>query len=303
MCCGTNRSNPSGGSRDNGFTADTCLENGLCQNVWQTRDDNGTTVENVGYFRDQCTSTDWENGGCLNICTAETNPNDGGNSNTVTQVTPCNGLANATTWCCGNSTDCCGSTSAITIAQKLAQPTSSSASSSSSTTTSFRTSALTTTTTEPSPAATTSSIHSSTSSPSASASSGLSTSAKVGVGISIAVAATAALAALVFFIFIRRRNRNSADQQPLSNTKLGGSISGSEDWAAATAYSAKQPPPSPQELNPSGGVHEMASNEENMRYELAGVSSPALSPGGEGVMHIGGDQISWERDIPRVRSK
>ena len=72
MCCGTNRSNPSGGSRNNGFTADTCLENGLCQNVWQTTDDNGTTVENVGYFRDQCTSTNWENGGCLNICTAET---------------------------------------------------------------------------------------------------------------------------------------------------------------------------------------------------------------------------------------
>lgn len=26
----------------------------------------------MGYFRDQCTSTNWENGGCLNICTAET---------------------------------------------------------------------------------------------------------------------------------------------------------------------------------------------------------------------------------------
>lgn len=72
MCCGTNRSNPSGGSRDNGDTADICLENGLCENVWQTTDDNGTTVENVAYFRDQCTSTDWNNGGCLNMCTAQT---------------------------------------------------------------------------------------------------------------------------------------------------------------------------------------------------------------------------------------
>jgi hypothetical protein len=63
------------------------------------------------------------------------------------------------------------------------------------------------------------------------------------------------------------------DQQALSGTK------GGDDWV----YAAKPTTPplrSPQELNPSGGVHEMASNAENMRYELADVSSPAL--GGKG---------------------
>lgn len=93
------------------------------------------------------------------------NPNDGGSSNTVTQVTPCNGLANSTTWCCGNSTDCCGTSSATSIAQRLAQPTSSSVSSSSSTTY-FTTSTHTTTSTTP--ATTSSSATSRTSSPSSS---------------------------------------------------------------------------------------------------------------------------------------
>jgi hypothetical protein len=73
MCCGTNRNNPSGSSRDNGNgnTQDKCLKNGLCSNEWETTDDNGTTVENIEYFRDQCTSTNWQDD-CLNICTQET---------------------------------------------------------------------------------------------------------------------------------------------------------------------------------------------------------------------------------------
>src|SRR5438876_11776247 len=33
MCCGSNRTNPSGGLAENGGTADIYLPNGLCQNI------------------------------------------------------------------------------------------------------------------------------------------------------------------------------------------------------------------------------------------------------------------------------
>jgi hypothetical protein len=73
MCCALNRTNPSGGNIDNGTTADLCLENGLCLSTWETSDNNGTTTEVTHYYRDQCTSTDWaDGGGCLNICTETT---------------------------------------------------------------------------------------------------------------------------------------------------------------------------------------------------------------------------------------
>lgn len=60
MCCATNRTSAPGTGRD---VRDTCLPNGLCQNVYV--DSQGR--EHYDYFRSSCSSSDWE--GCLkNVC-------------------------------------------------------------------------------------------------------------------------------------------------------------------------------------------------------------------------------------------
>lgn len=41
-------------------------------------------------------------------------------------MTSCDGTANSTTWCCGDNAGCCNTSSAITIAQKLGEHTSTS---------------------------------------------------------------------------------------------------------------------------------------------------------------------------------
>jgi hypothetical protein len=66
VCCSVNRPNPSGGSFEDGFTADKCLPNGLCQNVG--KDEEGTML--YSYWRDFCTDAEWSAGKCLkNVCT------------------------------------------------------------------------------------------------------------------------------------------------------------------------------------------------------------------------------------------
>lgn len=65
MCCGTNRTNPYAGPASDGLTADKCLGNGLCMNAH--KDSQGTVL--TDYWRDSCTSNDWANGGCLDVCT------------------------------------------------------------------------------------------------------------------------------------------------------------------------------------------------------------------------------------------
>lgn len=63
MCCALNRTNPSGGSIDDGLTADLCLKNGLCQNI-QAQDNGEVTT----YFRDLCSTPVWGSEGCLDVC-------------------------------------------------------------------------------------------------------------------------------------------------------------------------------------------------------------------------------------------
>lgn len=69
MCCATNRTNPSGGNLSEAYTADSCLSNGLCQNVGEKTDDQGNTTTLVTYWREMCTISNWSVGGCLSICT------------------------------------------------------------------------------------------------------------------------------------------------------------------------------------------------------------------------------------------
>ncbi|KAJ9293795.1 hypothetical protein DTO271G3_7422 [Paecilomyces variotii] len=189
MCCATNRTNPSGGNANDGYTADICLQNGLCMNI----QNGGNTTT---YWRVMCTSTDWSTGGkCLDVCADE---GTAGYSGTA-RVTPCDGTPTSTTWCCGlNNTACCNSTSAITVPALFgATSTSTSTSSSKSTSTENATSS--------SPSATANN-----------ASSGLSTGAKAGVGVGVAAGAIAIIAVVVFLLRARRRSKlETHPQYPL----------------------------------------------------------------------------------------
>lgn len=72
MCCATNRTNPSGGNYSEGWTADTCLANGICMNVAAMTDKSGNTNMVATYWREMCTSSNWTVGaGCLTVCTEE----------------------------------------------------------------------------------------------------------------------------------------------------------------------------------------------------------------------------------------
>ncbi|KAH8690731.1 hypothetical protein BGW36DRAFT_364297 [Talaromyces proteolyticus] len=238
-----------------GFTADKCLENGLCENDWKSTDENGTTVMNIGYFRDSCTTTDWKNGGCLNICTEQTNPKNGSSTGFV-QVTPCDGTANSTTWCCGKDNSCCDTPAAVTIAQTLAAQTSTVASIS----TASATSNPTTTHSHTSTQTTTSS-----STPSSSASSGLSDGAKAGIGVGVGVGVIAIFA--VAFFFVRRRHGNRA------NGTIGGNSRPAHDYSYVEA---------PQDFNQgvpvqSVPVYEKGAGPDAERFELP--SDPAHGNG------------------------
>jgi hypothetical protein len=66
MCCATNRTNPSGGNLDDGWTVDNCLPNGLCQNESVL---NGQ--EAVTYWRVGCSVSSWEAPCLEGLCEAE----------------------------------------------------------------------------------------------------------------------------------------------------------------------------------------------------------------------------------------
>ncbi|UPX14559.1 uncharacterized protein EKO05_0005037 [Ascochyta rabiei] len=108
MCCAIDRPNPNGGYSTNGYNADVCLPNGLCQQSWKTSEDSKVTVE---YYREECTVKDWTNGKCLSVCL----------SNSVSSnvfMTPCDDTANSTKWCCGKNRDCCsGDVGVVTLEQ------------------------------------------------------------------------------------------------------------------------------------------------------------------------------------------
>ncbi|KAJ5708863.1 hypothetical protein N7493_010197 [Penicillium malachiteum] len=119
MCCATNRPNPSGGNQTLGYTADICLQNGLCMNQgFHANGVNWTT-----FWRESCTSSDWSTGDCLDACAADTN---GGNSSDHVILTPCSdsegsGSQTSDYWCCGQTKDCCDTPDMIHVKQLFAQ--------------------------------------------------------------------------------------------------------------------------------------------------------------------------------------
>ncbi|KAJ8101651.1 hypothetical protein POJ06DRAFT_68752 [Lipomyces tetrasporus] len=189
MCCATSRTNPPSGPFANGLTADTCLPNGMCQNIVQWTSPGGQVTYNYSYFRDQCTDAQWSSNKCLNVC--RTGQSDG----STAAMTPCDNTANSTQWCCGrNNTACCNTPDAITLAQVLGLSSSTSSSISAATATSTS-SPTTSSTSGMSPVA-------------SSASSGLSTGAKAGIGVGVGVGELALIFLLGFF-FVRRQRASS----------------------------------------------------------------------------------------------
>ncbi|KAF2684811.1 hypothetical protein K458DRAFT_431103 [Lentithecium fluviatile CBS 122367] len=89
ICCGLNRTNPTGGNRSDlaweSETIDICLSNGLCENrfVWEG---DGTKEHGV-------------------------------NPNGTVQMTPCDGTATSEKWCCGMDDSCCLKVWAVNLPQ------------------------------------------------------------------------------------------------------------------------------------------------------------------------------------------
>ncbi|EAW22134.1 uncharacterized protein NFIA_008110 [Aspergillus fischeri NRRL 181] len=209
MCCALDRTNSPGGPDSKGFTADICLENGLCQNIVQ-KVSTGQMV--YTYWRTLCTSADWSTNGCLNVCTGgEVYP-----GHTV-PLTPCENTPESKTWCCGqNNTACCGTSEAITLAPTLAvglvASTSTAASTSVSTVSPSSSSSATTAASVPSTA-----ISASASQP---RDSSLSTGAKVGIGIGVGVGSVAVFGALAVLLVRWRRRVSSRRPYPFSSVGI-----------------------------------------------------------------------------------
>ncbi|KAL4875704.1 hypothetical protein BJY04DRAFT_223822 [Aspergillus karnatakaensis] len=163
----------------------------------QTRTTTGATVLITAYWRYLCTSSEWPEENCLNVCS------DGDNAGTTAQITPCDGTDNSTEWCCGQNTDCCGTNSAVTIAPVLPALFSTAISSSTSTLPSTATGA---TPSNPTPDPASASAHGSSPDAETNSSTGLSTGAKAGIGIAVAVGAVAMIGGLVFVWVVKRRS-------------------------------------------------------------------------------------------------
>jgi hypothetical protein len=187
ICCALNRSNKPGGNLRDGYPADECLPNGLCQN---------RLVENgemkTQYWLNFCTDSDYTSGKCLDLCREYREP--GGSA----QITPCDGSNTSERWCCGSKTTCCTNNidvielpavfngRAVTLSNKPA-------------------STRTTSTGTSTPAAVTTSSNTSPSSSSASQSAqsekkGLSSGAKAGIGVGVTLGVFALFGA-AFFVF------------------------------------------------------------------------------------------------------
>ncbi|KAF2737742.1 hypothetical protein EJ04DRAFT_95922 [Polyplosphaeria fusca] len=196
VCCAWQRPIPFGADGTQGFTADKCLSNGLCQNNAMDENRNVRTE----YWREECTEQGWKEGACPTFCI---NGSDGiGN----VRMTPCDGTSTSERWCCGDSISCCGVDNNVNlqiVAATLGAPTTTAISS------------------LPLPSASSTSIiptSSTTNVPSAASSSELSTGAKAGIGVCAAVGAIGLFIAGYFFARRKGAHRAQPDDKPYTDT-------------------------------------------------------------------------------------
>lgn len=114
ICCALNRTIPSGGDTANGDARDECMPNGLCLSKYLSE---GYTRQS--YWRNYCTEKDWSSGKCLNVC-AENKL--GGTAVRNAPLVPCDGTANSTRWCCGESCSCDDETNVVSLPAIFGQP-------------------------------------------------------------------------------------------------------------------------------------------------------------------------------------
>lgn len=119
-------------------------------------------------------------------------------------MTPCSDSDYSDTWCCGDSTDCCGTDREVRVPSNIYNTASSTPASTS-------TSASQTTTRKPTRTSA-QSTSTSTSTSSGDSSSGLSEGGKAGVGVGVGVGGCAILAVLFFFFNRRRKQKRRTPQ-------------------------------------------------------------------------------------------
>lgn len=160
-------------------------------------------------------------------------------------MTPCDGTDYSETWCCGETTDCCGTGDEIIIPTNIYV-------SSSLTPTSTSTSESPTST-----AATTSSDSTATpSSEQSPAPSGLSTGSKAGIGVGVAAGVIIVLGFFAFFVIHRRRKKAVISPgTTLDPSAQPGAVPGVSRELEQTA------------------VYETPADKQNTRYELPAQAS------------------------------
>ncbi|RYN86201.1 hypothetical protein AA0120_g8293 [Alternaria tenuissima] len=229
-CCQSGWVNPPGGDVKNGPTADECLPNGLCQNRGFSSVQGQEVPGWTHFYRVNCANENWE--GCINVC------KDGDLANDSAQMTPCDGTPTSEFWCCGDSNECCSSstisttgsskTKKIRIPKRLGEDTEASSSGAASAPASSGasigpsyTGAITvastgaeSTPTSASPSASTSAATDQSGQTEGDESSKKETShtgRNVGVGVGVGVGAAVFLGLIAAMLIRRRRNRNKID--------------------------------------------------------------------------------------------
>ncbi|KAF2106739.1 hypothetical protein BDV96DRAFT_590757 [Lophiotrema nucula] len=225
ICCALNRSNAAGGDWLDGFTIDTCLPNGICQNNYTA---NGE--RKIIYFREQCTEQQWTSGKCLDVC-EDYNDESSGSA----RMTPCDGTPTSDKWCCGDSTACCGGSDARTVAQKFGQAIATTSTASTVSLTPIPSSSSTI----PNPATTSSAT-------APSAAQGLSTGAKAGVGVGISLGVLA-LIGFGYYLAMSLQWKKQAKRRANVEMYAGNESLEPGHMEKPVVYASYVPSPEPQE--------------------------------------------------------
>ncbi|KAH6633046.1 hypothetical protein C7974DRAFT_163792 [Boeremia exigua] len=193
ICCATNRDNEPWGNVSLGFTRDECLPNGVCQNRLTTNEGQPVTT----WFIDYCTENGQSDsaGKCLNVCPTAS-------LELTAKITPCDGTATSSRWCCGDTRGCCNSNSGVVLLEQVLGQVSSSVISSSSPATSSSSSVTT-----PTPSTTSASAAPLDTGSTSTKSNGLSGGAIGGIVVGVVVGLALIAAALFFARKASRRKK------------------------------------------------------------------------------------------------
>ncbi|PGH10737.1 hypothetical protein AJ79_05328 [Helicocarpus griseus UAMH5409] len=211
------------------------------------------------FLRHSCNAPSWPENGCLKVCA------DGELEGGIAYLTPCTVNRGSETWCCGNSTDCCGTDREIRLTENIyTKEDPLFATFTSSTPSSTQQSSSTSNPPQAS--------SSQTNLPTASAnppppppSSGLSTGAKAGIGIGAALGGSAVIGFLVLFFLRRKRREEAASSAAIEKDGKGLDMGVPKHEAPNTER--------PHELPPTM-IHEKPAQSQDIMHELPAEDVP-----------------------------